>query len=402
MAAGRNGGQILNCLGEFSYTDLLREHGKGFADDFLNRARDVMADIAHRPGVDWRGGATTLAGNAEQAAHLNSLAAHLSDAGYGTRFHHDSCKYFDGFVGAFSDPHSGCVDPYRLIQSEAQDFTDAGGVIAEQSPVHHIDENQGQYHIHCPNGVVRAPHVIVTAGSGLQNLVRHGCMLDTLKKPAPPIIARINRAVMNVGTMMLVTEPLPPALAAPFGRSGCFLTCSETCDYFHLNSENRLSFGSFNFFEGTASPSAAFLVEKIKPYSPELYRAIQGRKIGISHFWTGYDTATADVEPLVRQSFAGPDATPNQSLSIITGGNGAGNTGMRVIGDWVADHLVRRLTHNPTDPNFEILATAPIRAFPGGILAPLGTAAYAWTQQIANDTLFADGANYLRHRVFKL
>ena len=397
---GCNGGQILRTFGEHFLSDVATRYGDDFADILLQRADNVIQQIRKmvggnsvgnsvvNSGAGWQAGVATLAMDETQKQQLAGIHEYLLSVGEQSKLIVNPADLpFGNVCAALVDPVAGCVDPYRLLQREAADFTNRGGQIFEKSPVTDIAIDGDSFIVQTDQGQVRSRHVILTAGAGLTHI------MEKL-----PTIKTVKDRVLACGTMIMVTEPLPDAIAQRFSQAGAYNSYAEPCDYFHLNAENRLNFGSTNFMAGTATPSLDLLVEKTRGYSEDLYRGIRGRKIGISHFWHGYDTITAELEPIIRQDFVGD----NQSITVLGGGNGVGNLAMRVAGQWAAENIEARLTHGQSIEGFDQFCQMSPRKFPGGYLAPSLMAAYMWTQETAGQTPLKAVANFVRHDVLKL
>jgi glycine/D-amino acid oxidase-like deaminating enzyme len=391
-AGGRNGGQILRTFGEHFLPDVADRHGKEFSDILLRRSHGVIRQIKQMAQADstsgWQAGAATLAMDEDQKQQLEEVYQYFLSVGEPSKLIVNPAELpFGNVCAALVDPVAGCVDPYRLLQREAADFTNRGGQIFEKSPVTDIAIDGDSFIVQTEQGLVRSRHVILTAGPGLTHIIEK-----------LPTIKTVKDRVLSSGTMIMVTEPLPDAITQPFRQAGAYHGYSEPCDYFHLNAENRLNFGSTGFMEGTAIPSLDLLVEKTRGYSEDLYRGIRGRKFGISHFWHGYETITAQLEPIVRQDFVGD----NQSIKVLGGGNGAGNVAMRVAGQWAAQNIEARLTHGQSIEGFDQFCQMSPRKFPGCYMASSLMAAFMWTQETAGQTPLKPAADFVRHNVFKL
>lgn len=391
-AAARNGGQILFTFGEHSPSEVFDHFGASFAENWLQRAEHVVDRIRQLPG--WQGGAATLAITDRQCNALRQWSDDLNQIGHNHVFH-DGNIDMPCVMAMVIDPHAGRIDPARLIEHEAAAIASRGVRLFEKSPVSLIEPAPQGTTFYVGSGTVKCSHAMIAAGAGLLNINGIGqigaSFSDDQKKP-------VHHYIQDTGTMILVTEPLPEKLATPLQRFACANSLTETCDYFHLDDQQRLNFGSFNFFDGTATPSLDFLVERIRPYSPDIYAMIRGRKIGISHFWSGYDSITPTVEPVVRQHID-PEGG---SITLLSGGNGAGNTSMRVLGWWAAENLVHMLNGHKPDPDFNQLTSSPIPHFPGRGMCRSLLAAYSWTQQVAEGTVIAKAADYVRHNCLGL
>jgi glycine/D-amino acid oxidase-like deaminating enzyme len=145
------------------------------------------------------------------------------------------------YHGGLVDEVSAGVNPARYVAGLAAAARRAGALLASQTPVTQIERRNGRYHVVTGRGSLTAEKVFV-ATSGYT-----GAATPALRKKIVPI-----------GSFIIVTDPLPEALARDISpRNRMIFDSKNFLYYFRLTPDRRMLFGGrAAFFPETATSSA--------------------------------------------------------------------------------------------------------------------------------------------------
>lgn len=288
-ASGRNGGQVLAGFGMDAERTIERQLGAAGAraawEISLDGIRWVTARIArHGIACEWQPGYLSLAVTRRKADELRRWVEHTRDL---CGHDHDwielprlrewiaSARY----RAAAYDAASGHLHPLKYCLGLAAAAERARVRIHEQCPVMHIGRGPHPT-VTCAGGEVRCD-IAVLAGNAY------------FGKFGNESIAQLAARIMPVGTYMIATEPLPPAVAASLvhGRAAASDT-NAVLDYFRVTADDRLLFGSGESV--SANPPAdlaAVLRRQMLKVFPQLGDA------RIAHAWGGLVDVTRNRAP---------------------------------------------------------------------------------------------------------
>jgi glycine/D-amino acid oxidase-like deaminating enzyme len=209
-ASGRNGGWC-SALFPASLAKLARMESKDAAVA-MQRAMyatvDEVGAVAAAEGIDchWaKGGTVMLARSPVQLERAKAEVAEAREFGFGD----EDLRLLDqaearelagaaGVLGGTYTPHCAAIHPARLARGLLEAVRRAGVTVYERTPVLRVEPGQ----VVTASGTVRARHV-VRATEGYT-----------------PGLPGYRRAVAPVYSLMIATEPLPPAVWTEIGQAG--------------------------------------------------------------------------------------------------------------------------------------------------------------------------------------
>jgi gamma-glutamylputrescine oxidase len=134
----------------------------------------------------------------------------------------------DAFHGGLVVERSGGLDPARYHAGLVRAAQRAGAQIHDQTPAQRLERRpDGTFDVHTPRGSVHAQGVFVAT-----NGYRDG------------LVPWLRRRVVPIGSYIIATEPLEPAIAAeinPHGRM--FFDSKNYLNYWRLSPDGRMLFG---------------------------------------------------------------------------------------------------------------------------------------------------------------
>ncbi len=288
-----------------------RVHGYLFVADSPRKARQLHADMvlqADRYGLpcDWAEGA--------DVARLI-----------------DSPRY----LAAAHEQRSGHLHPLKYGLGLAQAAAQAGVVLHEHSPVRRLTQGPGGVVAHTDSGQVSADLAVV---AGNCTLAEHG----------PEVVPQVHARIMPVGTYMVATPPLDPALCRRLIPSGAAVCDNNfVLDYFRFSADHRLLFGGRVSYT-TRTPS--HLAERMRQRMVQVFPALAGTPV--EHVWGGFVDISMNRAPDFGRV--------GQRVYYLQGfsGHGVALTGLagRVVAEAVAGQSGR----------LDAFAALQHRAFPGG------------------------------------
>ena len=353
-ASGRNGGQAI--VG-FASGQAPLEHQLGRSDarlawDMSLEAVRLIDERITEFGIDCDRvhGYLHVAETASKARRLEAEMAGLArDYGFATDFASgpqtrrliDSTRY----QAAAYDRLSGHLHPLKYGLGLAAAARALGVTIYEQSPVLSLRRG-AQLQARTAGGSVSAAYGVL---AGNCTLVEYGPQL------APDIAPRI----MPVGTYMVSTAPLDPALCRQLIPSNAAVCDTNfVLDYFRFGADHRLLFGGrVSYTTRTPERLEQLMAARMRQVFPQLSNTT------IEHVWGGFVDISMNRAPDFGR--LGDNLYYLQGFS----GHGVALTGLagRLVAEAVAGQAAR----------FDVLARLKHRPFPGGPLLRMPTLALA-------------------------
>jgi glycine/D-amino acid oxidase-like deaminating enzyme len=281
----RNGGQISTSV-KPGLDDLARRHGAEKARAILAEGRNALewieALIAEE-GIDCSFGVVGRFHAAHNEAAFRRLAASLENepAGFETggfvvpRTTQRRELGTDAYFGGVVYPRHAALDPARFHQGLLDRVLAAGAQVAANCPVTGIQPDGGAFRLTTPAGSVRARDVVV-ATNGYTG----------------PVTRWQQRRVIPIGSYIIATEPLPPALVDRLFPTGRVVSDTRKVVYYYRMSPDRrriLFGGRVSHDETDPLKSAPLLRAELVRLFPEL------ADVRISHSWMGFVGYTFDT-----------------------------------------------------------------------------------------------------------
>lgn len=290
-ASGRNGGQCNNGTHQ-DYGALVASLGRDKAQRFYRAHVDAVNTVERvtaQHGIDCsfrRCGRLKLAAKPEHFAKIESAYALLKaevdphveliapgDIG--------SEVASSQFHGGLLQTTSAQLHPGRFGMGLAHAAAAAGAAIYENSPVTGLERAAGGgWMVTAGSGQVRARQVLVATGGA----------------PPQAPFRWFQRRLVAVGSFIIATEPLAPALVERlFPNRRNYVTSRVMGNFFRLTQDDRLIFGGRARFAISDSRSDAksgtILVDTMRRMFPEL------ADTRVDHVWGGMVDLTADRLP---------------------------------------------------------------------------------------------------------
>lgn len=338
-ASGRNGGQAIAGLACDPST-IESQLGDAASRTVWNttlEALDLIAQRSTRFGIDceWQPGYLSLAVNARKGRALRSWLDQMQrQYGYDATWiaPADLPRWIDSprFHSGLHDPRSGHLNPLKYTLGLARAASELGVQIHERTPVTGITPG-ATVRLRTPQGEVRAAHVLLAGNVYLRDL-------------APALENRI----MPVGTYIVASEPLDPALLQRLipSRSAVCDT-NFVLDYFRPTADHRMLYGGrVSYSTATPANLAASMQRRMAQSFPQLAMT------RIAHAWGGFVDITMNRAPDFGRLY--PNVYYLQGFS----GHGVALTGL--AGKLVAEAIAGQAER------FDVYARLRHRPFPGG------------------------------------
>ncbi|MDH3308902.1 MAG: FAD-binding oxidoreductase [Acidimicrobiia bacterium] len=261
------------------------EKGRAFWEASV-AAIDLVETIIKEEGIDCSFGryqAAGLAMSGRAARNLQSAAEwDRTNLGFDSEFIEGSDvrnRVVDSasFVAARVDPIAGGLHPARYLYGLAGAVERSGATLVEHAPVTAITRSGDGYRVTTGSGVIRAGQVVV-ATNGYTG----------------PLLPRLRRGVIPIGSYIVVTEPLDAGLAERLIPGGRMLwTAKRFLNYFRLTPDNRLLMGGRNNLSTDLDLHASADIQRatIGQFFPEL------ADVRLTHTWSGKLGVTFDLMP---------------------------------------------------------------------------------------------------------
>lgn len=352
-ASGRNGGQAGSGFNQDQRWIAARV-GKNAAKALWDMTEEGKALLKsriaqHAPDANFRPGVAHGAYNAVEARDLRDEVEYLhrtygyADAKGLTRdAFHDIVKS-PLYAGGLIDTGAGHIHPLLYVLGLAKAAERAGVVIYERSEVHKIDYDDPAV-VATGSGRVTAPFVILAGNGYLPNLHR-----------------KVAARTMPLNSFICATAPLGDRAKDVLTQDIAVADSKFVVNYFRLSEDNRLLFGGReNYSIGFPQNIEPSIRKRIEQMFPQL------AGVKIDYTWGGTLGITQTRLPLMTR------VAPNVLSAGGYSGHGVTHAGM--AGKLMADAV------RGQSESFDIFATLPTPAFPGGTMlrAPLLAAAMTW------------------------
>jgi glycine/D-amino acid oxidase-like deaminating enzyme len=284
-ASGRNGGWC-SALFPASLAKLARLGGSGrdgaiAMQRAMHETVDEVGRVAAAEGIDChfaKGGTVMLARSAAQLERARAEVAEERQFGFGEESLRllsaaeasDLAAATDVVGGTFT-PHCAAIHPARLVRGLAAAVRGAGVGVYEQTPVLSLAPGR----VVTQHGTVRAD-IVVRATEGYT-----------------PGLPGFERAVAPVYSLMIATEPLPPAVFEQIGLAGrpTFGDLRNLIIYGQRTADGRLAFGGRGapYHLGSAVRPA---YDRVPAVFAALRQTLAGLfpvlgSVAVSHSWGG-------------------------------------------------------------------------------------------------------------------
>ena len=288
-ASTRNGGFVLPGF-KRGLPALVRQVGPGLARRLFAESLDSIAHLESlitRENISCgfrRVGHLTLAENTRELSALEAEQRSLkTSAGHETRLitgpelasEIGSATY----VGALLDETAGSLQPARLFAGLASAAARAGAGLCSGTDARSIEGSPGAFSVLTSRGPVQATHVLV-ATNGYSG----------------PVLPAFRRRVIPIGSHIIATAPLGPALSRQLiPRDRVASDSRHLLHYFRRSADGRLVFGgraSFRPADGGSDPNAA---DTLQRDMVRLFPELAG--IPVEYAWSGNVAFTLDQMP---------------------------------------------------------------------------------------------------------
>lgn len=351
-ASGRNGGQALvglACDQSVIEAQLGREAARRVWDMTLEAIR-LIRQRCERFAIDcdWRDGYLSLAVNERKARDLRAWHAQMRrDYGFETTWIEPSemPRWIASprFHSGLHDPFSGHLHPLKYSLGLARAAAQLGVRIFEDSPVTGIEPGP-PLRLRTASGSVSASHVLLAGNVYLQGLA-----------PA------LERRVMPVGTYIVASAPLDPALARTLIPSGAAVCDTNfVLDYFRPTADHRMLYG------GRVSYSTATPVNLAGSMQRRMARTFpQLKDTPVEYSWGGFVDISMNRAPdfgRLSERLGGDAARGWRNVYYLQGFSGHGLALTGLAGKLVAEAIAGDAER------FDTFARIRHHPFPGGRL----------------------------------
>jgi glycine/D-amino acid oxidase-like deaminating enzyme len=228
------------------------------------------------------------------------------------------------YQGVLVDDRSGMLQPAKYMNGMALAAERAGADLHDQTPVTGIERGSGGFTVKMGRGAIQAKEVFV-ATNGYTG-------------PATP---QFQRRIIPIGSYIIATEPLSPALASSLiPRCRAVFDTKNFLYYFRLSPGDspRMVFGGraafFPATDSTVRESAEILRRDMIQVFPEL------ANVKVEYAWGGTLGFTFDIYPHAGQM---------DGLWYAMGYAGHGVAMATFLGQQMADRILGKAGYNPFD-----------------------------------------------------
>jgi gamma-glutamylputrescine oxidase len=341
-ASGRNGGQVIAGLAcdQSVVEQQLGATASRSVWDMTMEALRLIGERRERFDIDcdWRSGFLSLAVGARKARALQTWQAHMTrTCGYETEWISpaDMPRWIASprFHSGLHDPLGGHLHPLKYSLGLARAAAGLGVRIFEGSAVTALEPG-ATARLRTAHGTVRASHVLLAGNVYLQGV-------------APLLESRI----MPVGTYIVASEPIDPALARSLIPSGAAVCDTNfVLDYFRPTADHRMLYGGrVSYSTATPMNLAASMQRRMARTFPQL------ADTRIAYSWGGFVDISMNRAPDFGRL---PGAHANVYYLQGFSGHGLALTGLagRLVAEAIAGDAER----------FDTFARIRHRPFPGG------------------------------------
>ena len=347
-ASGRNGGQALAglaCEQDVIEAQLGRDEARRIWAMTLE-ALALIGERCSRFGIDcdWRPGYLSVAVGARKAEELQRWQARMA-ADYGHETTWIPPAELPGWIASprfhsgVHDARSGHLHPLKYSLGLADAATSLGVRLFEESAVTRIDPGP-TVRLHTATGSVHASHVLLAGNVYLQGIA-----------PA------LERRIMPVGTYIVASQALDPALAASLVPSGSAVCDTNfVLDYFRPTADHRMLYGGrVSYSTATPINLAASMQRRMALSFPQL----AGTPVEFA--WGGFVDISMNRAPdFGRLSSLLGDAPQWRQVYYLQGFSGHGLALTGLAGKLVAEAI------DGDASRFDTFARLRHRPFPGG------------------------------------
>jgi gamma-glutamylputrescine oxidase len=343
-ASGRNGGQAIvgYASGQGPFEDQLGARDAQQAWDMSVQAVDLIEQrvAVHGIACDWQRGYTYVADSPKKARALREECEDHSRRGV-------ACEWAEGadvarfiqsprYVAAFREHTSGHLHPLKYALGLARAARAAGVRIFEHAPV---------------TGLQRGSTLVARTAQG-QVAARFGVLAGNCMLPAfgPQVAPEIAPRIMPVGTYMIGTEALDPALCERL-IPGNAAVCDNNfvLDYFRFSADRRMLFGGRVSYTTMTPPNLkAVMAQRMGRVFPELVN------VPVQYVWGGFVDISMNRAPDFGRL--------GENLYYLQGFSGHGVALTGLAGQLVAQAVAGQAGR------FDLFARLKHHPFPGGAL----------------------------------
>lgn len=343
-ASGRNGGQAIvgYASGQGPFEEQLGAADAQRAWDLSVQAVELIEQRIATHGIDcdWQRGYTYVADSAKKARALREEFEDHSRRGV-------ACEWAEGaevarfirsprYVAAFRENTSGHLHPLKYALGLARAAQAAGVRVFEHSPV---------------TGLQRGSTLVARTAQG-QVSARFGVLAGNCMLPefGPRVAPEIAPRIMPVGTYIVGTEPLDPALCERL-IPGNAAVCDNNfvLDYFRFSADRRMLFGGRVSYTTMTPPNLkAVMAQRMGAVFPEL------ANVAVPFVWGGFVDISMNRAPDFGRL--------GDNLYYLQGFSGHGVALTGLAGQLVAEAVVGQAGR------FDLFARLQHRTFPGGAL----------------------------------
>lgn len=347
-ASGRNGGQAIYGLA-CDITTIEDQIGReaarqvfGMSLEALDLIRERIA--RHAIDCDWRDGYLGVATSARKARALRD-EVELLGARYGHPLQWIEAQDLPGWIAspryraAAHDPRSGHLHPLKYTLGLARAAAQGGVRLHERSTVTRVATD--------------GPRVQLATDGGARLRARHALLAGNvyLGECAPGLAPALARRIMPVGTYIVCSQALDPALSAaliPCGAAVC--DNNFVLDYFRTTADHRLLYGGrVSYSTRTPTDLAASMQRRMVGTFPQL------RGTEVEYAWGGF----VDISMSRAPDFGRLDGFDNR-VYYLQGFSGHGLALTGLAGKLVAEAIAGDAAR------FDVFARLKHRPFPGG------------------------------------
>ena len=344
-ASGRNGGQAIvgYASGQQPYVEQLgRADARRAWDMSMESIRLLDGHIEkHHIKCDRVHGYLHLADSPRKARALQADMQELHDdygfqsqlyTGDEVRHHIESPRY----CAAAFEPTSGHLHPLKLAMGLAAAARSLGVKIYEHSPV---------------TAIQRGDKLVASTATGSVT-ARFGVLAGncTLGEYGPRVAPELTPRIMPVGTYMIATAPLDPALCQrliPSNASAC--DNNFVLDYFRFSADHRMLFGGrVSYTTGTPARLKEVMRRRMVQVFPALSDAV------VEFVWGGFVDISMNRAPDFGRL--------GSNLYYLQGFSGHGVAATVLGGRLVAEAVAGQAER------FDVFARIKHRNFPGGAM----------------------------------
>ncbi|MBA4262511.1 MAG: FAD-dependent oxidoreductase [Comamonadaceae bacterium] len=343
-ASGRNGGQAIvgYASGQGPFEDQLGAADARRAWDLSLQAVDLIEQRINALGIacDWQRGYTYVADSAKKARALREECDQHNRLGVPCEWAEGAevARFIDSprYVAAFRENCSGHLHPLKYALGLARAAQAAGVRVFEHSPV---------------TGLQRGSTLVARTAQG-QVTARFGVLAGNCMLPeyGPRVAPEIASRIMPVGTYIVGTEPLAPALCERL-IPGNAAVCDNNfvLDYFRFSADRRMLFGGRVSYTTRTPPNLkSVMAQRMGAVFPEL------ATVAVPYVWGGFVDISMNRAPDFGRL--------GDNLYYLQGFSGHGVALTGLAGQLVAEAVAGQAGR------FDVFARLKHRAFPGGAL----------------------------------